>query len=211
MTEHECREMIASCAAYWPHQPMPEVSVLGWMDLLGAHPAGLVRDAIRDHAASGEKFPPTPGQIANTILAASRSMPEWGSVLEEIRQMMRMLNRTGRTDSVPRFQFHSPSPDEWSSPLVAKFIERSGGINNWREELASWFPGGTDNTTFLAQQRGVWNGMAARAERDDRLTAIEAHNLKTLESGPQTIGEIVSATIEAQASEPRDPQTRRAA
>jgi hypothetical protein len=200
MTEQQVQMIFTECAAYWPHQPMPRIAVAGWMNLLAGADPELVLEAVKAHAAAGEKFPPTAGEVLRALTMAHAAAPEWDQALSEIRDMLRALNRDHRFNSQPVFNFHEPEAMEWSSPELADFVRRLGGVNTFRQEIA-WYPGLTDNTTFIAQARDQWKAVKHRTDRRNELEAAGARRLLELEqtNTPQPIGELVAAALPGEA------------
>lgn len=194
MTRDEFRVVEAQISAYWPNTQIPQSSFDAWFEILASLDLQLTTEAVKAMYVEGRDFPPNAGQIHRVITDAKNNLPDWDEVLAEIRAKLKELNRDHRFSSSPALQFHTPDVEEWSSDEVASLVHRSGGINSWREALASWC-GGTDDTTFIAQQRNIWKSSRERSARYGRLTAIGAASLRELESGdPQTIGEILQIT-----------------
>jgi hypothetical protein len=194
MTREEFRTIEAMLAAYWPSHPIPDAAFDAWHEVLAELPAVLVAETVKALYVEGREFPPNAGQILRAATDAQNHLPDWGAVVGEIRDKLKALNRDHRFDSIPTFLFHEPKAAEWSSPQVASLVHRAGGINVWRDGVASWYPGQPDDTTFLAQQRNIWRGIAERSQENGRLEQIGAANLAQLKSGePEPIGNIVAA------------------
>ncbi|MGH6644017.1 MAG: replicative helicase loader/inhibitor [Bradyrhizobium sp.] len=201
MTRDECLVIFTKCAAWWPHRPLPQIAVDGWLDLLSDVPAHLVDEAVKGFAAAGKAFPPAPGEILNVF---TRKADDWGDVLGEIREKTRQMNRDKRfTGSPVGVVWQTPAVDEWSDRNIAELIRKSGGIGTWMQKAgAHIWSHAEDDTTFLAQQREIWKGMKARADRQGQLEAAGATELLQIESTdrPQSIGELVAGIAEVEAS-----------
>lgn len=71
MKQSEWLEIAARISALWPHQPMSKPTAAAGWDLLSRYPAAEVLAAVHLIAVSGERFPPTPGQIVARIVKRS--------------------------------------------------------------------------------------------------------------------------------------------
>lgn len=183
MTVAEFKLILAGMLGHWPHAAIPEVSERVWFNTLKDQDAKIVEEVVQLFAVEGREFPPTAGMILNRILQQTAA-PEWDEVVAEVREMLRTYRRDRRAVYSPVAGDFYPSPqaNEWTDELIVDLMDQSGGLDAWAKALSQ---GREQNTTFLAQQRNIWNGMRERTITRQRMTAIGASNLEALSGDDQ--------------------------
>lgn len=193
VSREEFAVLEAMLAAYWPSHPIPDAAAGAWFEILAPLDAELALESVKALYAEGRPFPPTAGEILRFAVDHIAAPQPWDAVVAEIREKLRQLHREHRFDSSPRFSMHEPQPCEFSSDAVSDLVRRSGGVNVWREELGSWLPGGRDCTTFLAQQRKIFEASSARAGEAIRNQLLGNRRLAALAEGtPQRPEELAA-------------------
>lgn len=89
MTRHEFIEQVARrVAANWPHAAWPDTTVAKIYGELADFPADQVLAAVEVRYRDGERFPPTGGQILQTLADLTVDAPAWGDAWATIRRAL---------------------------------------------------------------------------------------------------------------------------
>jgi len=173
MNRNEVAELLAEINGHWPHAQLPTVSLPLWIEECSDLAFDQARAAVKAHLRSGERFPPTAGQVRAAAVELDRDLPEWPEIQAEITR----LHRKGFST------YRSPAAEDYSSPLVAHFVAEIG----WRRFCIEGY-----DLTFAAQTRDAWRAFAGRIRRDDALTGLPAAGLRRLarvNGGPRQLGD----------------------
>lgn len=160
MTHSEMIDLATEVMAMWPHQRLPKATIAHWYDLLGDQDAADVRSVVKSFAAQGREFPPTAGMVLARLAEGTDPVPEWDQAVHEI---LRLVRRHG--------SYRPPTADEWSHPVLARFMEPS-----WQE----WCMSRDGDTTFLAQQRNAYQALRERDQRVRTFELVGASGIPTL-------------------------------
>ena len=172
MTREQVGTLIAEINGHWPHAQLPAASVPLWIEECSDLPYERARAAVKAHLRSGERFPPTAGQVRSHVVELDRDLPEWPTVWAEIEGLIRR-----------GFGAERPPPTErFSSPVIAHFAAEIG----WRRLCLEGY-----DTTFAAQTRDAWRALSERVRCDDALAGLPDVGLRRLtrvNGGPRQIG-----------------------
>lgn len=161
MNRNEVAQLLAEINGHWPHAQLPTVSLPLWIEECSDLDFGQARAAVKAHLRSGERFPPTAGQVRAAAVELDRDLPEWPEVQAEITRLQRKGFST----------YRSPAVEDYSSPLVAHFVAEIG----WRRFCIEGY-----DTTFAAQTRDAWRAFSERIRRDDALAGLPTAGLRRL-------------------------------
>jgi hypothetical protein len=177
VTKGEVVDVLSVVRMLWPHLQLggdpakrgADVVAL-WLSFLEGHEAQDVELAVRELAATGERFPGLP-VLLSMVAQRGAALPEWDEVREEILRAIRSY-RPPREDAMVN-PYAMPPEDYWSHPVIARFVE-----SVWDEWRMAPDPG-VDAArgqagTFFAQQRDAFKALRARAERGVALEAVAA-------------------------------------
>lgn len=158
MTRSDVGKLLALRQTLWPHTPLhpdPNSEIDVWLSLFDGHAPEVVAAAMRERR--GDAFPPTPGQLEETI----NPSPSWASAWDEFTRMVRRYST----------QYVSASDVPWSDERIKAFAE--GG---WWMQFGS-IPDETYNPSAHAAARAhfreAFQSFQTRAI-GERLTGIAA-------------------------------------
>lgn len=158
----------------WIFSPSKAVAAF-WAQILVDVPGEALMPAFTQYVASGEKYPPNPGQLRQIVLGVMRlDCPSVGEAWDEVIRALRSVGSWG-----------TPT---WSHPAIERAVAHMGG---WRILCAME----TDQTsTYRAQFRDTYNGIVGRAEYEQALTPAlrEARNRL---AAPRRAGEILAGLL----------------
>jgi hypothetical protein len=113
-------EVVPEINARWPLSPWPELTAqLGWEDLKDFEKDAVLA-AIRDYAASGERFPPTSGQI---VAIAEPPYPRFSEMWPMLQRAMGQIKPMEPTGATLR------RVENMCGPLVAGWLQQFGVEN----------------------------------------------------------------------------------
>lgn len=147
--------------AHWPNFQVLDgerqaLQAGAWIDILADVDLIDVRAALAELDASGNDFPPTPGQIRTTILRQRGALaPDFAEAWTEV---VNSISRHG--SSLPTAQDVPP----WSHPAITETVKAMGG----RAAI-----GHSDNpTTIRAQFQRHYEAAAQRSNRGTTMPPI---------------------------------------
>jgi hypothetical protein len=177
MTEAEWLEQLAIMQLRWPQSNITHQAGDLWFRDLSEFEAEQVEASITALYRDGREFCPNGAQVRLKLLELRTDQIDHGRAYElAMKAAGPMGGHTGDGLAWLREQ----------SPLAADAVESYG----WRDFCLN---GTIDEGTRRAQFRDVFKAIAARSERDQRYTGIEAGGLDALPSGPKKIGDVVRA------------------
>lgn len=161
-------------APRWIFDPSKAVAAF-WFDLLIDVPGEALMPAFRQYVASGEKYPPNPGQLRQLVLGVTRlECPSVGEAWDEVMTAIRRVGSWG-----------TPT---WSHPAIERAVANMGG---WRVLCAME----TDDTaTNRAQFRDIYNNIISRAEQEQALTP-SMREVRDRLAAPRRAGAILAGLL----------------
>lgn len=163
-----------SDAPRWIFDPTKAVAAF-WFDLLTDVPGEALLPAFRQYVASGEKYPPNPGQLRQIVLGAVKlDCPSWGEAWDEVMRALRSVGSWG-----------TPT---WSHPAIERAVANMGG---WRVLCGME----TDNTsTWRAQFRDLYNSVISRAEAEQHMVP-SLREVRDRLAAPRRAGQILAGLL----------------
>jgi hypothetical protein len=181
MTVQEWLQIAATIQARWPGVELPPATLEEWGRDLADLPADQVAATVDVLYREGREFAPHSGIIRKRLVELLLDPPEWGEVLEQLREIQRtpeakatgelVASETGADIGV----VVRPRDDVLSRthPMVVAFREHLG---------SSIEPGlNPQDGSSEARLREKWNGFRQVATRRGSFEGIEAAGLPALE------------------------------
>jgi len=165
MKDEDWAVVVGCLAGFWPHQLVPEESLILWRQTLDDLVGEQVKAGIESLYRTGREYPPNGAQIRLEVLRLSMDAPEWSEVWSTI------CNGIGRFSMERQVEMRAEM--EALSPLCVVLFDRI----DWREFRFSEDP----MTVKEAQVRGKWEGLVADQTRQGALQGLPSAGLAELE------------------------------
>lgn len=181
MTAQEWLDIAATIQARWPNVELPVATLEQWGNDLLDLPADQVAATVDVMYREGREFAPNAGLIRKRLVELLLDPPEWGEVLEQLREVERSPPAKATGELIPREDgadiavIAHPRDDVLSRthPMVVAFYEH----------LGSSIPAGVNpaDGSGEARLREKWVGFQRVATRRGSFEGIEPAGLPALE------------------------------
>lgn len=168
---NETMRILKQLFAAYPQAQVSEQTVAVYLRMLRDIPPEALQVAV-DQAIATSKFLPTVAELRDTLHGLRQlDTPSWGEAWEDVMSEMRRIGSYG----VPQFR----------SRLTEQVVRSMG----WKTLCASENP-----QTDRAQFRDMWNALAARQERTDKLLP-GVREWAAQNNGPARLGDLVAGLL----------------